>query len=77
MAEVYINKGRGLDLVDKRDWLAMVMQRAPGGELYTRLLEQPSRRFTEDSIKVIAKQLACALAALHRAGITHVLLAWA
>eukprot|EP00040_Diaphanoeca_grandis_P015388 m.78514 g.78514 ORF g.78514 m.78514 type:complete len:350 (-) comp25121_c1_seq2:263-1312(-) len=59
------------DDLEEKDWLILVMELVSEGELYTRLLQQPKRRFIEDDVKVVALQMATLLSEMHASGMTH------
>jgi len=59
------------DDMEEKEWLILVMELVSEGELYTRLLQQPKRRFSEQDVCVVATQMATLLSGMHANGMTH------
>ena len=67
----HVNIIRFLELRLTQNHLAIVMEYAPGGELFSKLVENKSGAFKEDEARWYTQQLVAGLIHMHRRGVAH------
>lgn len=59
------------EAIDSPQYVYLVMEHVHGESLHSYLKAQPERRFSEDKVRNIIKQLVIILVYLHSKGVTH------
>ena len=67
----HVNIIRFLELRLNKTHLAIVMEYAPGGELFSKLVENKSGPFKEEEARWYTQQLVAGLIHMHRRGVAH------